>query len=261
MQNLIFVVMHKPYKTPNISPYKSIAVGPNKNNFVTVYKDNKGEDNIANKNASYCELTAHYWIWKNVAKKYKNIGLNHYRRYLGNSEFQRLKILKDKNISKYLKKYDIILPKPWYWKMSVAEKYYIDGLGKKKDLETARNAIKKYYPTYLNSFDSVLDRHYASYCNMFITNRERFMEYSEWLFKILDYVELNTDISNYTPEEKRVYGYLSELLLNVWVDKNNLKIKYLPMIQKELPFKYKIKTSIKFFLLKNFYQKFHLNKG
>lgn len=253
MKNLIFVVMHKKYNVPQFPPYKSIAVGPNKSNFATAYEDDDGKANIADKNATYCELTAHYWIWKNISEDYNNIGLNHYRRYFGNSKLQRKKILVDENVTKYLRKYDIILPEPWYWKMTVAEKYYVDGWGKKKDLMTTRKAIQRYYPGYLKDFDSVLNQHSASYCNMFIMNKERFNNYSEWLFTILNYVEANTDISKYTPEEKRIYGYLSELLLNVWVQKNNLKIKYLPMMQKELPFSYKLKMSIKFFLLKHFY--------
>lgn len=256
MKNLIFIVMHKQYKVTDKLPYKSIAVGANKDTFDTNYKDDIGKENIANKNSTYCELTAHYWVWKNIANDYDNIGLNHYRRYFGNSRLQRTRLLQDNKITKYLKKYDIILPDPWYWKMTVAEKYYIDGWGRKKDILTTREAIKKYYPDYLKAFDIVMKQNHASYCNMFITNRENFVKYSNWLFKILKYVEKNIDISNYTPEEQRVFGYLSELLLNVWVYKNGFRIKYLPMIQKELPLSYKVKSNIKFFLIKRIYSKF-----
>ena len=57
----------------------------------------------------------------------------------------------------------------------------------------------------------------------------------------------NTDLGNYTPAEARIYGYLSELLLNVWVSKNQLKVKYLPMIKKDNSFKDLIKSKVKFF--------------
>ena len=40
--------------------------------------DNTG-NHISDKNKSYCELTAHYWAWKNLQVDY--IGFCHYRRY------------------------------------------------------------------------------------------------------------------------------------------------------------------------------------
>ena len=41
--------------------------------------DNEG-DNISIKNPHFCELTCHYWAWKNL-KDIDIVGLNHYRRY------------------------------------------------------------------------------------------------------------------------------------------------------------------------------------
>lgn len=63
----------------------------------------------------------------------------------------------------------------------------------------------------------------------------------------INYVEKNTDTTNYTIAEKRIYGYLSEILLNVWVNNNNLKIKYLPMIEKKLSLKSKLRRNFMFF--------------
>lgn len=247
MKNLIFVVKHKRYKVPNVIPYKSISVGSNYKTFQADYHDNTGKNNIALKNDNYCELTAQYWIYKNISNQYDNIGLNHYRRYFANSKFERFTLLKNEKIDDYLKKYDIILPNPWRWNISVAENYYIVGCGKKKDLMTTRNVIKKYYPDYLESFDCVLNSKEASYCNMLVTSRNLFNKYNKWLFTVLEHVEQNTDLSNYTPAEARIYGYLSELLLNVWVSKNQLKVKYLPMIKKDNSFKDLIKSKVKFF--------------
>lgn len=245
MNNLLFTVMHKEYQVPTFSPYKSISVGPNKDKFEANYRDDSG-DNIANKNSSYCELTAQYWVWKNIANEFDNIGLVHYRRFFANSNSPSKKLLTDENIQKYLNSYDIILPKKWYWNMTVAEFYYVVGQGKQKDLTTTRKAMEKYYPEYLSSFDKILNGHSASYCNMMVTDRDRFKSYSEWLFKVLGYVEDNTDISEYTPAEARIFGYLSEILLNVWVDHNQLKVKYLPMIKKESSIKDELKEQIRF---------------
>lgn len=239
--------MHKDYTIPKIKPYKTISVGPNKDSFKADYRDDVGS-NITTKNSTYCELTAQYWVWKNMALEFENIGLCHYRRYFANSNFQRNMLLKDKQVTKYLKKYDIILPEPWYWNMTVAEKYYKAGEGQKKDLETAKEAIEKYYPEYLPSFNKVLSQKYASYCNMLVTSQKNFDDYNEWLFKILEYVEDNTDISSYTTAEKRIFGYLSEILLNVWVSYKRLNVKYLPMIEKEASLKSLAKHGIEAFI-------------
>ena len=50
------------------------------------------------------------------------------------------------------------------------------------------------------------------------------------LFKL----EEVTDLTDYTPAEARIYGYLSEILLNVWVQKNKLKVKYCDIIQSDI---------------------------
>lgn len=47
--------------------------------------------------------------------------------------------------------------------------------------------------------------------------------YHAWLFDILFEVEKRTDISNYTKAEARIYGYISERLLGVWLIQNNIE--------------------------------------
>lgn len=66
---------------------------------------------------------------------------------------------------------------------------------------------------------------------MFIMKSKELMDdYCTWLFDILFEVEKETDLTDYTASEARIYGYLSEILLNVWIDKNNIKVKFEPMM-------------------------------
>ena len=65
---------------------------------------------------------------------------------------------------------------------------------------------------------------------MMIMSRKYFDDYCKWLFNVLFHVEMQTDLTGYSKSEKRIYGYLSEILLNVWVKKNNLQVRYMPVI-------------------------------
>ena len=53
--------------------------------------------------------------------------------------------------------------------------------------------------------------------------KKYFDEYCSWLFSILFEVEKKLNISNYSPNDARVFGFLGERLLDVWLDANNLK--------------------------------------
>ena len=76
----ILVATHKKYWMPDDSVYMPIQVGATLHPDFGYTSDNIGE-NISAKNLNYCELTALFWAWKNLACDY--IGLCHYRRYFG----------------------------------------------------------------------------------------------------------------------------------------------------------------------------------
>lgn len=85
----MLVVTHKQTDIPNIDGYKPIVVGKNNVFFEDMYRDNSG-DNISDKNANYCELTALYWAWKNL-NDVEYVGLSHYRRFFRKSFFNYTK--------------------------------------------------------------------------------------------------------------------------------------------------------------------------
>jgi hypothetical protein len=65
--------------------------------------------------------------------------------------------------------------------------------------------------------------------NMFITHWKHFNAYSEWLFDILFEVEQRVPPID-DPIQSRIYGYMSERLINVFCEHYKLRIKHIPLI-------------------------------
>ena len=61
--------------------------------------------------------------------------------------------------------------------------------------------------------------------NMFVSKKTLIDEYSNWLFDILFEAERRIDISDRDDYQKRIFGFLSERLFNVWLIKNQIKVK------------------------------------
>ena len=55
--------------------------------------------------------------------------------------------------------------------------------------------------------------------------KEHFDSYATFIFGVLSKLEKRIDISNYSTQEARVYGYLSELLMDIWVETNEICFK------------------------------------
>lgn len=237
----ILICVHKEVPLPEHPYFYPIHGGCELSAFSLPYvADNTGE-HISHKNKNYCELTVHYWFWKN--KKCDIIGLNHYRRYFDffckypqyapERSFEEIHTFLSRpylfpDIENLLSDYDIILPSKRHWPYTIATQYAIYHVV--NDFRILRDVIREITPDYLQAFDRLAynDNAYSQY-NMFITSWNHFDAYSEWLFKILFEVEKRVKISSYV-DQARIFGYMSERLINVYVQKNKLKVKYLPVI-------------------------------
>lgn len=217
---ILFTVTHK--QVDSIPTERTlIGVGNNKNiKGVNVYDD--FGDSISEKNSSYCELTALYWIWKN--QKENIVGLEHYRRFFCSFNPFAFTPLTSKKINKILKKYEIIIPYPTYSKSSLYE-YYKEHHDS-RDLDLCIEAIKKIYPDYYDTCIDILNGNFTFNYNMFICNKKLIDNYCEWLFSILFEIENEVDFSGKDEYQSRVFGFLSERLFTVWIVHNRLK-KYL----------------------------------
>ena len=225
----IYIATHKSIVKPKYSYYVPIRVNAYLSNDDFGYiRDDKNE-NISTKNLNYSELTVLYWIFKNDNSNI--VGLNHYRRYFFNNNisYKLDNVINEEKIINILEDYDIIVPQPLVMVGDSVYTYY-----KKhhyiKDLDTCRDIILKKYPEYYKSYLKVINRHYYFPCNMLICSKKIFDKYASWLFDILFELEKIIDISNYDDYNKRVYGFISERLFNVWLEKNKqYKIKIMPM--------------------------------
>lgn len=239
----IFVAAHKPFENSGKLPkeYLPIQVGAKGKDGIGFIRDDTG-DSISEKNGSYCELTGLYWLWKNSDADV--VGLCHYRRYLSSRPLDRKlrSMLGAEKILEILKKRDIILPK----KVNLGRKNVYEhycAAHYEKDLLTTRKAIETLYPEFLEDFDAVMKEKKTYQCNMFIAKKSLADEYCKWLFDVLAFVEENTDISEYDRVQARIYGYLGERLINVWVRHKKLSVCEKWFASTELTFK-AVKTAI-----------------
>ena len=211
----ILVATHKQYWMPTDSVYMPIHVGREGKEDIGYIGDNTG-DNISLKNPNYCELTALYWAWKNLDADY--IGLCHYRRYFmsknkpffiqGNRK-DSLSYIEYKHI---LSKTDIIVSQKRHYYIETMWNQYIHAHNE-HDLIELETIIRNEYPSYYNSFENLKKRRWAHMFNMFVMKRDKYNEYCEWLFSVLFSLE-----SRLYYIEPRLFGYLSERLLDVWLE-------------------------------------------
>lgn len=199
-------------------------------------------DNISAKNKSYCELTALYWAWKNIKKIYPNleyIGLNHYRRYFKFTLSSRIADFKpEKDVLQYklnerkilcnLQCKKSIISKPNYYPYCLAVDYCTCHIS--EDLHTVEKIIHELYPEYDSAmYDFFYRNNKLAHYNMFISTWDLFDKYCTWLFSILAEAEKRIDISNYNEVQKRIWGYLAERLFNIYLIKNKIDIKKMPI--------------------------------
>lgn len=231
---IILLITHKTCVFPQLPPvYHPVQVGFAPMIDPVFLRDNTG-DNIAERNRSYCELTGLYWGWKNL--DYETLGLCHYRRLFSSPGFflSRLFALKKKavlngaEIEQLLSGHDIILPKKRHYWIETRESQYAHA-HHIEDLNLTETVIRERCPEYLDAWKRMLHTRSGHICNMFIARKEIADAYCAWLFDILFEVEKRLDISGYSEKDQRVFGYLGERLLDVYIDQNRLNYTEVPV--------------------------------
>lgn len=225
----IIVATHKPYWMPHDEVYVPVRVGAEgKNENFGFTPDNTGV-NISGKNPNYCELTGLYWAWKNLKCDY--LGLAHYRRHFtvlrGTSD--RRDVINLDQARGLLENVDALLPKKRNYWIETNYGQYVHA-HHKEDLDETRRIIEEKYPEYIDAYDKTMKKTTGHRFNMFVMKKEMCDQYCVWLFSILFELEKRLDISKYNKNDQRVFGFVSERLLDVWLEKNGVKYKDIPYI-------------------------------
>lgn len=214
----IYILTHKAFTPPPDTLYQPLQVGACLHEDLGYLRDDDGE-NISDQNPFFSELTGHYWIWKNDTES-DIIGCCHYRRFLikeDNTLFQ------EAELKAMLSHNDIITTKL----LTLSHSYYeaFDDRHNKKDLDILGEVLSKLQPEYSETYKRIVHSNRTYFGNMFIMKRERFHHYMEFLFPVLFEVQKRVDMSGYDGYQKRLFGFLSEVLLYVYTCVNDLKVK------------------------------------
>lgn len=229
---MIYIATHKKFDAPKLEGYCALQVGAAGKADLGYEKDDSGE-NISLKNPNYCELTGLYWIWKNCNDDYK--GLVHYRRYFGNNNLtnKMSSVYSYEQMLKFLKESDIVLPYIEYFKQNAKEEILIHCCTI-NIFDKLRQILAEKYPEYIRTFDQYFAQNRSALFNMLFCKKEIFDQYCSWLFSILFELEKSVDLKQLNAYQQRLYGFLAERLLNVWVIKNELKVVNVSVVNTEL---------------------------
>lgn len=192
--------------------------------------DNTG-DNISKLNKKFCEMTGMYWAWKNYDKigNPDYIGFMHYRTIFNLTPYYGF----DSNYMSscgYTKENLYSLLKTYKYIGTCSFKYDVNSYEKYKELQqwggdivfydTFLEILKEKYPDdYTDFVNWNKQQETGPYKNMFITSKEEFFKYSEWIFPKL--LELDKKMADYPYNKKhpgavRSIAWLSEIVTSFY---------------------------------------------
>lgn len=245
----LYVSCHKPFKIPAHPLLFPIQVGAGRTEqrFDGMLSDAEGE-NISALNPQYCELTAQYWAWKNDMADWQ--GFFHYRRFLYPDRSAKLPYrienvltlsllnkLGYEQFEEVIQQYNLICPMGEQMYVPVREHYAKALYHRGADLERMEQILYQMHPEYRSAAQKYLDGTVHYFGNLYVFSRTQFEKYCEWLFPVLAEFDRQTDLTEYSVQERRVNGYLAERLFGIYLtysrQNQSLRILELPRVHFE----------------------------
>lgn len=249
----IFICCHKSFEV--IPPLcEPIQCGSALNTKISGVLYDDESENISLKNREYCELTAHYFAWKNVEADY--YGFCHYRRFLCLKEgkppyYAKGKLSeKDKKLffeneetwRRLVKRYEIIAPRSENMGILAREHYCKSRYHFAEDMELFVEILDKKYPRFARVAEQYLSQNSQYFCNMFIMDKAHFFEYCEVLFDVLREFDSRKTVHG-DFQSDRTDGYLGEIFTGIYITycrEKGAKIKDLPRLDTDCSVKKRV---------------------
>ena len=222
------------------SPYVNIQCGRQDSGVALDMCDDSFGESISDRNRFWSEITGLFWAHKNLRLP-EYVGLCSYRRFFSGIESNRplcltttenadrvISSINYQSLIEALKTSDIVLPVPYTYRQSV--KRVIERNYHSSDFKLLEYVISEKYPDFLPSFRRVLSGNSLPGHNMFVMHKSKFSNYCEWVFDVLLTLESLVDPSGYSIDKVRVFGYMHELLLSVYVMHCEFDVKYRQII-------------------------------
>ena len=226
----LYVAAHKPCSFPKDPIYVPMWLGPAARTPAGCF-DDKQEPSVAHLNPRINECTGLYAIWKHATADI--VGLVHYRRFFA-SEWLKEKhgtMLGKEEILHLMRSFDILVYRLEYfvYPLHVQMRNDLDDDVCDRALEVFEDLIGKKQPDYLDAYHKVMNGHTFFPCNMLVTRKEIFDDFCAWLFSFLLDAAEQLDMDTYTDGNRRIAGFVAERMLTIWLTKQTLRIKELPV--------------------------------
>lgn len=213
----IFAMTHRKFEAPGNPMYIPVHVGHKNAKEEFGYLPDDTGDNISQLNCYYAELSGVYWVWKNFHSA-DYVGICHYRRYITDEDGY---VFSEVDYEKLFKSFDIVTTK----QLELPNSYYY-GFGAHHNiavLDKTGEIIRELYPDYYDTFTELVHKNKTYFANMLVAPKALYDEYCEWLFSILFKLQVEIDLTFEDDYHKRVFGFVSEFLLYVWVKRRGLR--------------------------------------
>ena len=218
-----------------------MQVGKAVSNFDFGYVNDDTGDNISEKNQYYSEQSGVYWVWKNLKDSHPEyVGFCHYRKlpyfakdhvvaefYTTLHKYRKSGSLELDNIRPYLIGADCVCIKPLEFNDTVEKIYKSCHIA--EDFDVLHNLIKEKYSQYLEAFEYILCRRKMMFpYNIYIMRWDLFDEYCNFIFSVFADLEKLIVLKSHTGYQSRVFGYIAERLLTVFLEYKRARVRCVP---------------------------------
>lgn len=234
----VAVAAHRPYRMPADPAYVPVQVGAALHPGLDLgfQRDDEG-DNISRLNPWYSELTALYWVWRNVEAEYK--GVVHYRRLLGSPDPARRRVADPfdrvatgKELVEAASRTGVVVARRRNYYIETVYSHYAHTF-EAEQFDACRGVLADLCPEYVPHWDRLMGSRGAHVFNMLVMRGDLLDAYLAWLFPVLAELTRRLDPDGYGAFGARYPGRVSERLLDPWLWAHGIEPVELPVVSPE----------------------------